>query len=116
MTCIGMIEYRPSTPSCLPQNHMLRPYILVWIHRGSMKLLHAAVFALSVVCAHAQAPPAPAKPAAAKPKPARPVSPARIIDFKADKTSIQPGQSAMLIWAVENPTTTTITGIGEVTA
>jgi hypothetical protein len=76
-----------------------------------MKVLYAALFALSALTAFGQAP-----PAAAKPKPARPISPARIIEFKADTTSIQPGQSAMLIWAVENPTTTTITGLGQVTA
>lgn len=46
----------------------------------------------------AQAPP-PAAPA----KPARVVPPARILDFKADKSSIQAGQTVTLIWATENP-------------
>ena len=35
--------------------------------------------------------------------------PARIVDFKATPASIQPGQSAMLVWATENPNTVTIT-------
>jgi hypothetical protein len=40
--------------------------------------------------------------------------PARIMEFKAESTSLEPDQSTMLIWAVENPTSTTITGIGSV--
>ena len=78
-----------------------------------MRILLFAV-ALWAIPVSAQAPPAPAKP---KPAPApRVVPPARIRDFKADTTSLQPGQSATLLWNVENPTTTTITGIGEVAA
>ncbi len=43
--------------------------------------------------------------------------PARIVDFKATPGSIQPGQSAMLVWATENPNTVTITpDVGNVTA
>src|SRR3954467_511045 len=34
--------------------------------------------------------------------------PARIVDFKATPASIQPGQAAMLVWSVENPTSVTI--------
>jgi hypothetical protein len=34
--------------------------------------------------------------------------PARIVDFKADKTSIASGDAVMLIWATENPTRLTI--------
>ncbi|MEI9812240.1 MAG: hypothetical protein WDO18_06020 [Acidobacteriota bacterium] len=60
----------------------------------------AAIFAQAPVGA------APPKPAA--PKPARTQPPARILDFKADSTSLQPGQSATLIWATENPNATTI--------
>ena len=60
----------------------------------------------------AQAPAAPAKPAA----PARVVPQARIRDFKADTTSLQPGQSTLLRWNVENPNSTTISGLGNVTA
>jgi len=72
-------------------------------------LLAVAIWAIPVA---AQAP-----PAAAKPKPAaRVVPPARIREFKADTTSLKPGQSATLLWTVENPTTTTITGLGDVTA
>lgn len=61
----------------------------------------------------AQAPPAagpgaaPPKPAGAKP--ARTQPPARIIDFKADKPDLNPGQSATLIWSTENPNSTSIT-------
>jgi hypothetical protein len=64
-----------------------------------------------IVPVFGQAPPAPAKP-----KPARVVPPARIMEFKADSTSLQPGESAMLSWIVENPTTTTLSGLGPVTA
>ncbi len=58
----------------------------------------------------AQAP--PAAPGATPPKPApakRVPPPARIIDFKVDKASINPGQSATLIWSTENPNATNIT-------
>ncbi|MFM2123683.1 MAG: hypothetical protein RL328_134, partial [Acidobacteriota bacterium] len=70
---------------------------------------------LSILCTlplFAQAPAAPAKPAA----PARVVPQARIRDFKADSTSLQPGQSTLLRWNVENPNSTTISGLGNVTA
>jgi hypothetical protein len=80
---------------------------------------------LVALAASAQAPPAPAK----QPEPAKPKLgpsgayqqaariPARIQDFRAEPASIQPGQSAILIWRVENPTTTSIDGgIGSVTA
>jgi hypothetical protein len=72
-----------------------------------MRLLVLA--ALCSVPLWAQAPPAPAKP-----KPV--VPPARIREFKADKSALQPGQSTTISWVVENPTTTTITGFGNVTA
>jgi hypothetical protein len=43
--------------------------------------------------------------------------PARITDFKAQPETIQPGQSATLIWATENPSGVTLDqGIGRVTA
>ncbi|MEO8096375.1 MAG: hypothetical protein ABI811_01645 [Acidobacteriota bacterium] len=72
-------------------------------------LLAAALWAVPVC---AQAP-----PAAAKPKPvARVQPPARIMDFKASSTNLQPGQSTTLVWSTENPTTTVISGLGEVTA
>lgn len=70
-------------------------------------LLFAA--ALLGISLWAQAPPAPAKP---KPAPA----PARIRDFKATATSLKPGESTTISWLVENPTTTTITGLGSVSA
>jgi hypothetical protein len=60
---------------------------------------------------------AQAPPAAAQPKPAaRIVPPARINDFSAERTNLQPGESTLLRWAVENPNSTTITGLGNVTA
>ncbi|MBZ5631781.1 MAG: hypothetical protein LAO55_01525, partial [Acidobacteriia bacterium] len=34
--------------------------------------------------------------------------PARILDFKATPASIQPGQTAMLVWSTENPNSVTI--------
>lgn len=55
-------------------------------------------------------------PAPAKPKPARVVPQAGIREFKADSTSLQPGQSTTISWIVENPTTTTISGLGTVAA
>ena len=58
---------------------------------------------LSISFAVAQAP-----PAAAPPKPQRVQPPARINDFRAQPATIQPGQSATLIWATENPNGITI--------
>ena len=66
-----------------------------------MRLLPALLIATAA--AFAQAP-----PAAAPAKPVRVVPPARILDFKADKTSVQAGQQVMLIWATENPNSVTI--------
>jgi hypothetical protein len=43
--------------------------------------------------------------------------PARILRFAADSASLQPGQSATLTWAMENPSAATIEpGLGPVTA
>ena len=43
--------------------------------------------------------------------------PARIVDFKATPSSIQPGQGTMLIWSTENPSSVTIDpDLGSVTA
>ncbi len=67
---------------------------------------------LSIVPAFAQAPPAPAKPKPA----ARVVPQARIREFKADSTTLQPGQSTTLSWVVENPVSTIISGFGNVAA
>ena len=71
-----------------------------------MKLLLLTLLCGIPLCA--QAPPAPAKP-----KPAPP--PVRIREFKADSTTLKPGQSTTISWIVENPTTTTISGFGDVT-
>jgi hypothetical protein len=57
---------------------------------------------ISISLAVAQAPPA------APPKPQRVQPPARITDFRAQPASIQPGQSATLVWATENPNSVTI--------
>ena len=40
--------------------------------------------------------------------------PVRIMDFKVDRTTIDPGQSVTLTWATENPTSITIDPIGRV--
>ncbi len=72
-----------------------------------MKILLLAAM-LWTIPALAQAPPAPAKP--------KPVAAARIREFKAQATALQPGQSTTLSWIVENPTTTTLTGVGSVSA
>lgn len=67
--------------------------------------------ALSAFCAatmFAQAP-AAAPPAAAPAKPARIQPPARILEFRAQQTSVQAGQPVLLIWATENPNSTNIT-------
>src|SRR5262245_8445596 len=39
----------------------------------------------------------------------RAAPPARIIEFKAEPSSVKPGEPVTLIWATENPDTTTIT-------
>ena len=60
----------------------------------------------------AQAPPAPAPV-----KPQRVVPPARIASFTAQPVVLQPGQSAVLAWATENPSGVTLEpGLGRVTA
>ena len=53
---------------------------------------------ISIPLAIAQAP-----PPAAPPRPPRVQPPARITEFRAQPVTIQPGQSATLIWATENP-------------
>jgi hypothetical protein len=64
-------------------------------------LICTALFATVML---AQAPP----PAAAPAKPARIQPPARIVEFRAQTNSIQAGQPVLLIWATENPNSTTI--------
>ncbi|MEP6961721.1 MAG: hypothetical protein ABI995_06575 [Acidobacteriota bacterium] len=51
---------------------------------------------------------AQAPPAAAPAKPVRIQPAARILEFRAQPASVQPGQQATLIWATENPSATTI--------
>src|SRR5579863_2300351 len=77
----------------------------------TMKTLKAlAMVALAGGMATAQAPPAAPQPGAA-PAPSYQRAgqlPARIMDFKAEPASIQPGQSVTLTWSTENPTGATI--------
>jgi hypothetical protein len=55
-------------------------------------------------------------PRAAPPKPQRVQPPARITEFRTQPGTIQPGQSATLVWATENPTGVTIgPEVGKVT-
>ena len=72
-----------------------------------MKFLMLAVLCGAPLFAQTQ-------PAPAKPKPAPP--PVRVREFKAEPATVQPGQSTTISWIVENPTTTTVTGFGDVTA
>ena len=51
---------------------------------------------------------APAKPASSGAIQQRTPPPARITEFRAQPASIQPGQSATLVWATENPSGVTI--------
>ena len=68
---------------------------------------------------HGQAPPqpAPAKPTGGSPAYRQAGQlPARIMDFKVEPASVQPGQAVMLQWATENPTGVSIEpGLGRVT-
>jgi hypothetical protein len=77
----------------------------------TMKTLKALpAVALAAGLAMAQAPPAAPQPGAG-PAPSYQRAgqlPARIMDFKAEPASIQPGQSVTLTWSTENPTGTTI--------
>src|SRR5215468_1848236 len=60
---------------------------------------------------------APAQTRSCQLPPQFPCPDARIMDFKADATSIKPGQSVVLTWAAENPGPMTVTpGVGAVTA
>jgi plastocyanin len=49
-----------------------------------------------------------APPAAAPAKPARIQPPARIVEFRAQQTTVKAGDPVLLIWATENPNSTTI--------
>ncbi len=50
-----------------------------------------------------------APPAAAPAKPARIQPPARIVEFRAQQTTVKAGEPVLLIWATENPNSTNIT-------
>jgi hypothetical protein len=87
----------------------------VALHRTAVAGIVLAGIALAAVVPAAQAP-APAAPAAGAPAPqgrgaAAPrggyteaaTLPVRIMDFKADRVSIKPGETITLSWQVENP-------------
>ena len=81
-------------------------------------LTAAAVAAALATLLLAQAPPAaePAKPGTSKAIQQRVQPPARITEFRADRTSVQKGQPVTLVWATENPGTANITpDVGRVT-
>jgi len=81
-----------------------------------MKTFEAlAIVALAAGSLPAQAPPPPQTTPAPQPGAGPAPSyqragqlPARIMDFKAEPASIQPGQAVTLTWSTENPTGTTI--------
>jgi len=76
-----------------------------------MRFTHTlALTAMLISLAAAQAPPAaaPPKPASSGAIQQRTPPPARITEFRAQPLSIQPGQSATLVWATENPNGVTI--------
>src|SRR5579862_9578204 len=77
---------------------------------GIPTLKVAALGAAAAVLALGQAPPAaPAAPTGGSPAYQRAGQlPARIMDFKAEPASIQPGQAVTLTWSAENPTGITI--------
>src|SRR5215470_7364581 len=77
------------------------------VMRNTFALLLAAVVAAAL--ALAQAPqPGVVSAGAGNPYQRAGQLPARIMDFKAEPASIQPGQKVTLRWSVENPTGITI--------
>jgi hypothetical protein len=69
--------------------------------------MHKTVLSLLVI----------ASVAAAQTPATRSVPPARIVEFKANPTTIEPGKSVQLVWATENPNSVTIDPeVGKVTA
>ena len=80
-----------------------------------MKTAHAALFAIIAASVSPAAQQAPAAPTAGEsPYRAAARLPVRITSFAVEPTSIQPGQSVTLSWAVENPTSTSIDPLGHV--
>jgi hypothetical protein len=69
-----------------------------------------AIAATWIASTAAQAPPeaVPPQPASSTPIRQRVQPPARITEFRAQPASIQPGQSATLVWATENPSSVAI--------
>jgi hypothetical protein len=72
------------------------------------RVLVLLAIATAAVSAAQQAPPAPAQGRGRSPYQEAGQLPARIMEFKADPSSLKPGESTTLTWAVENPRTTTI--------
>jgi hypothetical protein len=58
--------------------------------------------------------PGAAGAAGAKGKGGRVVPPARIMEFRAESVNLKAEESTVLVWAVENPTSTVVSGIGPV--
>jgi hypothetical protein len=80
-----------------------------------VKTAHAALFAFIAASVSPAAQQAPAAPTAGEsPYRAAARLPVRITSFVVEPTSIQPGQSVTLSWAVENPTSTSIDPLGRV--
>src|ERR1700731_1856417 len=77
---------------------------------GTKSFEAVAIAVLATGSALAQAPPAAAPaPAGGAPTYQRAGQlPARIMDFKAEPASIQPGQAVTLTWSAENPTNAAI--------
>ena len=76
-----------------------------------------AAWLLSPMYGQAPSQPAPVKPTGGSPAYRQAGQlPARIMDFKVEPASVQPGQPVMLQWATENPTGVSIEpGLGRVT-
>ncbi len=71
-------------------------------------LVLVAVASLAVSAAQQTPPAAPQQAPSAIAVSGSRQLPARIMEFKAEPSSIKPGESTTLTWAVENPRTTTI--------
>jgi hypothetical protein len=75
----------------------------------TLEIALTAVLTAGLALAQAPAPPARGAATGGAPSYQRAGQlPARILDFKAEPASIQPGQSVTLTWATENPTSATI--------
>jgi len=81
-----------------------------------MRLTLLILMSISFAVAQAPPPAAGQAPAGAAARPARVQPPARITEFETKPGTVQPGQSATLVWATENPNAVTISpDLGKVT-